>query len=397
MTARKLVRGGIAATVLAIAGIAAWRITVLLAPPDHGAARQPPALRVDAVRVTRRSVPLVIDAPGVVQTHHSVQVHSRVGGVLQKVFFQEGDEVKAGQVLFLIDPQPYKVAVDQAEGQVEQDKAKLASDRANSERMARLVKQGYVSTQDNQNAAAQVEQDKGTLAADRAKLEQAQLQLGYTRITAPIGGRTGALAYKSGNLVQANDSTPLVTINQVSPILVQFSIPQSQLTALMRHRRDPALSVAVRDPSGKQVARGGKLVFVDNAIDQSTGTLSLKAEFPNAGDSLWPGELVSVGLRLSIQHDAVAIPSVAVQPGQNGSYVYTVKKGSVAVRDIDVAREYGGYAIVDKGLAPGDVVVVHIPRELHEGLAVRAHLVSGKSVAADSGDDSASGAPDAGT
>lgn len=392
---RKTARWAVAAVLLAVAGIAAWRVQRLLAPATTQGHGQH-ALMVDAVRATRRPVPLIIAAPGTVQSYHSVAVRAQVGGMLDQVNFQEGDEVKAGQLLFLIDPKPYKAQVDQARGQVEQDRAKLASDKANAERTARLVKKGYVSSQDNENAQALVEQDRGTLAADEAKLEQAQLQLSYTRITAPISGKTGALAYKAGNLIQANDTTPLVTINQLSPILVQFSIPQSQLTPLMRHRDDPALSAFVTDASGRPITSGGHLVFIDNAINQNAGTLSLMAQFANTERELWPGELVSVGLRLAIQQNAVVIPAIAVQPGQQGSYVYAVKDGHASARYVDVAREYGGYAVIDKGLAPGDVVVVHVPRDLHDGVAVRVHQLSSAEVAAEA-NGSGDGAPDAGT
>lgn len=393
----RFIRWGLVTCLLIVVALAAWRVTALLGGGGGRHARRQAALPVDGVRVTRRSVPLVISAPGVVQTHHSVAVYSQVSGILQQVFFEEGDEVKAGQPLFQIDPQPYQVAVEEARGQVEQDKAKLAADRANAQRTANLAKKGYVSTQANQNASALVAQDEGTLTADTAKLKQAHLELGYTRIAAPISGRTGALAYKSGNLIQANGSTPLVTINEIAPILVQFSIPQSQLTALMRHRNDPALGVSVRDPSGRVVATDGHLVFIDNAINQTTGTLTLKAEFPNTHRVLWPGELVSVGLRLAIQKNAVAVPSVAIQPGQRGSYVYTVTHGTVGVRNVHVVREYGGYAVVDRGLDPGDVVIVHIPRQLHEGLAVRVNLLSNAAVANDAEDSDADGAPGAST
>lgn len=392
---RKTALWAIATALLVVSGIAAWRVQRLLAPaPSQRHARH--ALNVDTVTAARRPVPLVIAAPGSVQSYHSVAVRARVGGILEKVAFQEGDEVKSGQLLFVIDPKPYEVQVAQAEGQVEQDRAKLATDRTNAQRLARLVKQGYVSSQNNESAQALVEQDQGTLATDEAKLEQAKLQLSYTRIAAPISGKTGALAYKAGNLIQANDATPLVTINQLSPILVQFSIPQSQLAPLMRHRDDPDLSAFVTDASGRAIAFGGHLVFIDNTINQNTGTLSLMARFPNTNHLLWPGELVSVGLRLAIEQNAVVIPAIAVQPGQQGGYVYAVRQGHVVVREVDVAREYAGYAVIDKGLQPGDVVIVHVPRELHSGLAVTIRHLSTAAVAAEA-NGNGNGAPGAGT
>ena len=389
----KPVRWILLGVVLAVTGILAWRITDLMAPARHGP-HMANSLEVDALRITRQSVPLVLHAAGVVQTHHSVAVRAQVGGILQKVMFNEGDEVKAGQLLFVIDPKPYEVQVAQAKGKVEQDKAKLAADQANAERSARLVKQGYVSSQDNQNAAALVLQDKGTLATDEAGLEQARLQLQYTHIHAPISGKTGALAYKTGNLIQPNDTTPLVTINQISPILVQFDIPQSQIATLQRYLHDPALNIYVRASDGSLVANNGKLVFIDNTVNQDSGTLTLKAEFKNRKDELWPGELVHVSMQLTVQPDAIVVPDTAVQPGQQGDYVYVVDNGKVKVQDVKVQRQYGNYAVIGQGLDTGDEVVVHIPRDLREGLAVSTHMLPAINIA-DAGAASTSTAPNA--
>ncbi|MGA7966940.1 MAG: efflux RND transporter periplasmic adaptor subunit [Gammaproteobacteria bacterium] len=363
------------AAVVVLLGLVTWRVTDLLGGAGNNRHRTPDSIEVDAIRVSRQSVPLVLHAAGTVQTFHSVAVRPQVGGILQKVLFNEGDEVKAGQLLFVISPKPYAIQVAEAQGQLKQDKAKLDSDRTNAERSARLVKRGYVSSQDNQNAQALVEQDKGKLATDQAALDNAELQLGYTQIKAPISGKTGALAYKTGNLLQANDTTALVTINQISPIQVQFDIPQSQIDMLQRYRQDPALNVFLSSPSGGLIANNGKLVFIDNAINPGSGTLTLKADFSNKRHQLWPGELVYVNLQLTVQPNLVVIPTTAVQPGQQGNYVYVIENGKVAVRNVKVLRQYGDYAVIDQGLDSGDKVIVHIPRELHEGLAVRANLM----------------------
>lgn len=369
------VRWIVVAMVLIVIGLVTWRLLGRLGSQGRPHFRGADTIEVDAVRVSRQPVPLVLHAAGTVETFHSVAVRPQVGGVLEKVLFDEGDEVKAGQLLFVIDPKPYEVQVAQARGQLEQDKAKLASDRANAERSGRLVKQGYVSSQDNQNAQALVQQDGGKVAADKAALDQAELQLGYTKIRAPISGKTGALAYKAGNLLQANDTTPLVTINQLAPIQVQFDIPQSQIDLLQRYRHDPALNVFVRSPGGSLAASDGKLVFVDNSVNQGSGTLTLKAQFANTRHQLWPGELVHVELQLTVQPDLAVIPNTAVQPGQQGDYVYVIHGGKVVVRNVKVLRQYENYAVIGQGLGSGDKVVVHIPRDLHEGLAVRANLM----------------------
>lgn len=376
------VRWIVLAAAVAVLGLLAWRVTGLLSGAGDHRHRSANVMEVDAVSVSRQPVPLVLHAAGTVQTFHSVAVRPQVGGILQKVLFNEGDEVKAGQLLFVIDPKPYEVQVAQARGQLEQDKAKLDSDRTNAERSARLVKQGYVSSQDNQNAQALVEQDKGKLAADQAALDNAELQLGYTKIRAPISGKTGALAYKSGNLLQANDTTALVTINQLAPIQVQFQIPQSQIAMLQRYRQDPALNVFVNSPNGSLIANNGKLAFIDNSINPDSGTLTLKANFSNKQHRLLPGELVHVGLQLTVQPNLVVIPTTAVQPGQQGNYVYIIKNGKIAVRDVKVLRQYGDYAVIGQGLNVDDEVVVRIPRDLREGLAVRANLMPAVTLAA---------------
>lgn len=363
---------------IVVAGLIAWRIYAATAPAPHSrmGAGHGFSLTVDTIDVGKQPVPLVFQANGRAQTRHSVTVRARVGGMLQKVLFQEGDRVKAGQLLFVIDPEPYKIQVAQAEGKVGQDQAKLAADQASAERMSKLIGNSYVSEQDYQNAKAQVKQDKATLASDKALLEQAKMQLDYTQIRAPINGKTGEITYKAGNLIDANGATALVTINQISPISVQFDLPQAQLPELLQYRKTGDIGVAVADASGKTIATDGKLVFINNVVDQNTGTLSLKALFPNTARAIWPGELVTVNLTLTVQKDKLVVPMVAVQPGQQGSYVYTVENGRVAVRNVDVLRNYEGLAVIESGLKPGDTVIVRVPRELREGLPVKTHPIT---------------------
>jgi multidrug efflux system membrane fusion protein len=362
---------------VAIIGLLAWRIYAAnadAAPPRRAAAGAP--IRVDTIEVGSKDVPLIFSANGRAQTRHSVTVRAQVGGVLEKVRFQEGDRVKAGQLLFVIDPQTYKIQVAQAKAQVGQDKAKLAADKASAERMGKLIGKRYVSKQDYENAKAQVKQDEAKLAADRTRQQEAEMKLGYTKISAPIGGKTGKITYKAGNLIDANGTTALVTINQIEPIEVQFDLPQSRLPTLLRFRHNGTLSVAVADQSGKTIADGGKLVFVDNAVNEKTGTLGLKALFPNKNRAIWPGELLTVNLTLAVDKNAIVVPTVAVQPGQQGSYVYTVEDGKVKVRAVTVKRDYQGLAIISDGLKQGDLVVVRVPRRLHAGMPAKTNQIS---------------------
>lgn len=366
-----------AAAAVIVIGLIIWRVYTV-SGQAAGFAQAPRAftMTVDAVKVSREDIPLVFQANGRAQTRHSVTVRAQVGGTLKKVLFQEGDEVKAGQLLFVIDPEPYKIKIAQADGKVKQDQAKLQADRASAERMTKLIGNSYVSEQDYENAKAQVKQDEATLATDKALLEQARMQLGYTRIQAPISGKTGEITYKAGNLIDANGTTALVTINQIEPILVQFDLPQSQLPALLHYRSTGDIRVSIADAAGNPIASDGELVFINNTVNQNTGTLSLKARFPNKDRALWPGELATIRLTLTVERNAMVVPTVAVQPGQQGDYVFTVEQGKVAVHNVEVARNYEGLAIISKGLRPGDTVVVRVPRELHEGLTVKTHMVT---------------------
>lgn len=368
----------IGAAAVVVAAVVAWRVDVASGRDAPGADFRHGGytMTVDAIKASREAVPLVFQASGRAQTRHSVTVRAQVGGVLKKVLFHEGDRVKAGQLLFVIDQEPYRIKVEQSEGKVKQDQAKLAADQANAQRMAKLIGKKYVSAQDYENAKALVKQDEATLTTDQAALDDARMQLGYTEIRAPISGKTGEITYKAGNLIDANGATALVTINQIMPILVQFDLPQSQLPTLLRYRDNGGMKVTIADANGNTIADDGKLVFLDNAVNQGTGTLSVKALFPNKDRAVWPGELTTVILTLTVQKDALVVPTVAVQPGQNGSYVFTVEDGKVKVHNVEVAREYKGMAIIDKGIQAGDTVVVRVPRELHEGLPVKTHIMT---------------------
>ncbi len=354
-----------------------WLLRGYFAVGQHrgGAFRKRPPLHVQTVRARVASVPVLVRAVGQVEPERSVAIRPQVSGVLTGVEFAEGSDVSPGQVLFRIDPAPLKAAVAQVEATLARDRASLANARWQLRRLAPLVKLDYVTPQEYETARTAVNQARAAIAADRAQLEQARIKLGYATIRSPIRGRAGAVSVKAGNLVSASGATPLVTINQISPIMVRFTVPQSRLDAIRRFARKGPLTVSLDDGAGTG-GGDGRLVFIDNAVDASTGTVTLKAEFPNRSRRLWPGQYVPVKLRLTVQRNAVVVPESAVQPGQGGAFVYTVVNGAVAVQPVTIARQQGAEAIVAHGLHGGETVVSRVPRSLREGLHVIAQPVS---------------------
>lgn len=336
--------------------------------PGRALRRRAP-LHVQTVRARVKSVPVLIHAVGQVQSEHSVAVRPQVSGVLTRVAFVEGSDVKAGQLLFEIERAPLQAAVAQAKAALARDRASLANARWQAKRLAPLVKLDYVTPQEYESAKTAVIQALAAIAADKAQLQQARIQLGYATIRSPISGRAGAVAVKAGNLVSATGTTPLVTINQISPILVRFTVPQSRLDQIRRYARRGPLVVRLDSGSAGKVA-DGHLVFIDNTVDASTGTVVLKAEFPNRRRRLWPGQYVPVDLRVTVQRRAVVVPETAVQPGQNGSFVYRVVNGVVKVQPVTVSRQQGADAIIGGGLNGGEAVVAQVPRNLRPGLHV---------------------------
>jgi RND family efflux transporter MFP subunit len=272
------------------------------------------------------------------------------------VYFSEGDAVKKGQKLFRIDPAQYQTALTAARAEYEyaQEQAK---------RLAPLAGKEYVTTQEYDNARAAV--DKA-----RAALEQAKINLTYTDIRAPISGRTGILGAKAGNLVAPGDTAPLVTINQMRPILVQYNIPQQSLSELRRYQAQHSIRIFITHEDGSGDLGEGELVFVDNTVNTDTGTLMLKARVPNAHEQLWPGQYVGVRTRLTMQPDAVVVPQSAVQTGQNGNFVYAVEQGKAVIRDVQVDRQVNNLAVITSGLKEGDIVVTRAPRNLRPGTEI---------------------------
>ncbi len=322
--------------------------------------KQKPAeekVAVTVAKVEQKDVPMQIRLIGNVQPFSTVSVHALVNGQLTRVWFKEGDNVRKGQPLFTIDPRPYEATLQQAEANLARDEAQYRNAQSEAARYAELVKKDYVTKEEYEKMTSGAEAAKAVVAADRAAVENARLQLSYCNIVAPIDGRTGGLMVHAGNIVHTNDSNPLVVINQVTPIYVQFAVPESQLGS-MRSRRDLGVPVTASPQGGGATIAAGRLSFMDNAVDTTTGTITLKALFGNENRALWPGQFVTVAVTLQDRPKAVVVPSQAVQTGQRGQYVYVVKEDrSVEMRPVKVAETVDQQSIIEKGLGPGETVV----------------------------------------
>jgi multidrug efflux system membrane fusion protein len=297
-------------------------------------------------------------AVGNVETIAAVSIKSQVSGVLQEVRFQEGDFVHKGQVLFTIDPRPYEAALAQAQAALARDKAVAANSRAQADRYKKLREQGVVATSDADTLNSAAEAAESTVAADEANIQIAKLNLEFCTITAPIDGRTGAVMVKQGNLIKVAD-VPIVVINEINPVYVNFTVTQQDLPAIKTRMAQGALRVAAAIPQDSGAPVQGKLTFVDNAVDPTTGTIHLRATFDNPQNRLWPGLYVNIVLTLSEQSNATVVPVQAVTSGQNGSFVYVVKENNtVEQRPVMTDRTIGVQTVVTRGVEPGETVVV---------------------------------------
>jgi membrane fusion protein, multidrug efflux system len=325
--------------------------------PAEGPRGGPPAVPVSTTTVVQKSMPIEIRAIGSAEAYSTVAIRSQTTGQLIAVNFREGDDVRRGQVLFELDKRPLEAALQQAQANLERDLAQSANAALQAKRFQDLVARGIASREQADTSRSAAEALSATVDADRAAVENAKVQLQYATITAPISGRTGALMVNEGNLVRANDSTPLVTINQITPISVTFTVPESRLTELNSHLKGGTLPITALPPKG-DVPSLGRIAFVDNGVDPNTGTIRVKGTFPNDDRRLWPGQFVNVVVTLSNEARAIVVPSVAVQAGQQGPYVFAVKSDqTVEMRPVTVARARGAETVIARGLQPGETVV----------------------------------------
>jgi membrane fusion protein, multidrug efflux system len=332
----------------------------------------PLAVAVDTALAMRRDVPVYLEGLGNVQAFYTAKITARVDGQLQRVGFVEGQLVKKGDLLAQIDPRPLQAALDQATGMQAKDAAQLESAKRDLDRYTTLAPQNLISQQVLDTQRALVAQLQAQLQVDRGLIDNARTQLDYASITAPFSGRTGIRLVDPGNIVHATDTTGIVVVTQIQPISVMFTLPEDVVLQINQALATGAVAVTALSRDDHTELDSGTLTLVDNEIDPTTGTVRLKATFPNARNSLWPGQFVNVRVLLQSRHDAVTLPSAAVEHGPDGLFTYVVKADStVEVRPIKTAEESGGVTVVSDGLQSGERVVTSNQYRLQPGAKVR--------------------------
>jgi len=360
------------AAILALVATAAfWRLNMEAGVPRAAAQTPGQAIPVTAGTVAVEDVPVFLHGIGTVQAYNTVAIKSRVDGQIVKINFKEGEEVKVGDPLFQIDPRPYQAALETAQAAKEKDEAQLAGAQLDLDRYQKLLGPGWQTKQSYDQQKATVEQFQAAIKGDAAQIQNAKLNLGYADIRSPIDGRLGAKLVDVGNLVHANDNTPLVMIAELKPIFVSFTLPQETLDDIQENNKKAPLIVRASSGDGKKELAQGKLTLIDNMIDQATGTIHLKARFDNDDERLWPGEFVNLRLILSTHKGVATVPQQTVQVGPNGYYAYVIKPdNTVERRAVEVASMQDGLAVISKGLTPGEKVVVDGQYRLTEGARV---------------------------
>lgn len=353
---------------LLLLALLAWR----LAPSrsaDRDGKTAPTAVLLSPVRVGPAAVEL--STIGSVISPHSVSLRPQVSGLLKAVYFEDGDSVQAGQKLFLIDPAPFEAALAQARATLAVDRAAASAAQAQYERLKPLAAQDFVTAREFEDARAAAQSAAARVQADQAAVQSAQINLGYTLIRAPIAGRSGSIAVRMGNLVSSSDATPLVVINEIGRLQVQAAIPQDQLPAVQAAMAQATVPVRISASRDGATLANGQLVFIDNTVNASSGTVLLRAEVDNRSQKLWPGALLSMTLVLRNDPQALLVPESAVQTGADGPYVFVVDaQGKARLRNVTVDRQAGRELVITQGLKAGEWLIARPPHNLRPGSAV---------------------------
>lgn len=351
------------------AGVITWQASGAR-PPSHTVSLVPP-VPVVAQKAQASDVPIVMSGIGTVAAYNVVDVHTQVTGTIDRIGFVEGQTVRPGSLIAQLDPRPFQAALQQAEASLARDQANLANAQANLGRNVPLLKQGFATPQQVAGQAATVSELQAAVTGDNAAIFNAKTQLGYTTITAPIDGVTGIRRVDVGNIVQPGAAAPIVTITQVQPISVVFTLPQKDIPTVQAAMAKGALTTVAYGQDGRSRLGQGTLLLVNNAINQTSGTAQLKATFPNKNQKLWPGEFVNVRLIVATRQDGITVPVDALQQGQNGAFVFVVQPdGTVRERRVGVAQTLDGRALVGSGLRAGDTVVTAGQYRLSDGVKV---------------------------
>ena len=358
--------------VVIVTGLGYWGV-VQFGPSANstGQVKQAPAIPVSAASAAKADIPMTLDGLGTVTATNTVTIRAQVDGQLREVLFREGQEIKTGDVLVQIDSRAYQAQLDQATAKRAQNQALLANARRDLARYSSLLKNEYATRQQVETTQALVAQLEAAVQADQAAMENARVLLGYTTIRSPIDGRAGFRQVDQGNIVHVNDATPMVTITQMRPITVVFALPQDALPDVIRAMSAGSLAVTALSRDGKQSLDQGQLELVDNQIDQTTGTIKLKARMPNEAGLLWPGQFVNTRLLLGARRQAVTVPVSAVLRGQQGAYVYLARPDStVEARPVTVSQSDEKLAVIESGLAEGESVVTTGQMRLKNGARI---------------------------